>query len=97
MNEGLCRVAEEIRCKYQAVAHSGLRGGSGAGQMNAVRAEAYREVLTLLLAEILGRRPTREESAAWIAGRAILVPVPVEERPAVAPERVGALLVSAVH
>lgn len=108
MTEAFCRLAEAIRGRYQAVAHSGVRGGPGTGQVNAVRAEVYREVLALLLAEILQRPPTRDEIAAWIAGQAglpepVAAPAPQTVAPdpiapeAITPEPVGALLASAVQ
>ena len=68
MGEEFWRLADEIRVKYRAVAHSGVRGGSRNVQDNAARAETYREVLGLMLALLLHRAPTREEMATWLAG-----------------------------
>ena len=74
MSEAMWRVAEEIRIAYRSIAHLGVRS-PGTGQLNAARAEAYREVLALVLRELLHRQPTSDELAIWLAGR----PLPVLE------------------
>lgn len=70
MNEVTWRLAAKIRSQYQSFAHSGLHSDAGSGQFNAGRAQAYREILTMLLTDLLDRSPTREEIAEWIAGPA---------------------------
>ncbi len=79
MDEILYRLAEQIRNRYHETAHAGLRGGQEDRVFNAGRAEALRETLTLVLADLLGRSPTREETAAWIVGR---LPPQAVRRPA---------------
>ena len=75
MSETIWRVADKVRARYRSVAQPGLRGGApGGGPINAAQAEAYREVLGWLLAEMLGRSPTRDEIARWLAGQPLPIP-----------------------
>lgn len=69
--EVVWRVAAQIQSKYRAVAQAGIRAGPDSGQLNAVRAEVYREILAVLLGEAQNRPLTRQEMAAWLAGRPI--------------------------
>lgn len=80
MRNPIWRIADQIRTRYQAVAHAGCRAGPGEGPLNAVRAEVYREVLDLLLTEALGRPVTRLEVARWLAGQTLPEPTPPPDR-----------------
>lgn len=92
MDDRILQAAEAIRSKYQETAHPGLRGGQMDRQFIAGQAAGLREALTILLATLLRRDPTREEIADWLAGRSQLVPVPLLEPPVVvdAPDPVPA-------
>ena len=95
MSETIWRVANKVRARYRSVAQPGLRGGAlGGGPINAAQAEAYREVLGWLLAELLGRSPTCDEIVRWLAGQPLPIPdlsAPVDSstltpfRPAIPP------------
>lgn len=83
MDERFLQAAEAIRSRYHEAAHPGVRGGQGDRQFRAGQAAGLREALTILLATLLRRDPTREEIADWLAGRSHRVPVPVLEPPVV--------------
>ena len=95
MSETIWRVANKVRARYRSVAQPGLRGGApGGGPISAAQAEAYREVVGWLLAELLGRSPTCDEIARWLAGRPLPIPdrsapvdavMPTPPRPALPP------------